>query len=300
MARRRRHKQESPISILLGAHWGISAGLMLGSLILFQGILPAALSRNPFASMMLSGIAPLGWLMTGLFGLTAAISFVRAIARRHSESHALPPENTVDKSNAWQPLPWAERSSALTGLDETAPSKPTTCSLALLRSIDWRRFEEVVAAYFRAKCLRTETQTHGADGGIDVRLYPNNGEKPLALVQCKAWKNKPVGIAPVRELLGVMTHEGVARGFFVTTGEFSSEALAFAESHRITLVPGNRFVEMVKLQPADVQAELLAIATEGDYLTPTCASCGIKMVNHGKFWGCSNFPRCKMKIQIAA
>ncbi len=45
---------------------------------------------------------------------------------------------------------------------------------------------------------------------------------------------------------------------------------------------------------------LLAFATEGDWTTPTCPSCGAKMVDRdskrGRFWGCSNFPNCKATL----
>jgi restriction system protein len=50
----------------------------------------------------------------------------------------------------------------------------------------------------------------------------------------------------------------------------------------------------------------LDVAHEGEYWRPTCASCGIKLVERTPakggigFWGCSNFPRCKTRMQIAA
>ena len=41
------------------------------------------------------------------------------------------------------------------------------------------------------------------------------------------------------------------------------------------------------------------LATQGDFLTPTCPSCAIKMISrkstaHGRpYWGCRNYPACK-------
>ncbi|MDP5239652.1 topoisomerase DNA-binding C4 zinc finger domain-containing protein [Uliginosibacterium sp. 31-16] len=44
----------------------------------------------------------------------------------------------------------------------------------------------------------------------------------------------------------------------------------------------------------------MELATEGDWTTPTCGHCGIKMVaregKSGSFWGCRNFPRCRQRI----
>ena len=53
------------------------------------------------------------------------------------------------------------------------------------------------------------------------------------------------------------------------------------------------------------QAGLLRLATAGDYTTPTCPSCAVKMTKRepkagGKtFWGCVNFPRCRSIINMA-
>ena len=55
---------------------------------------------------------------------------------------------------------------------------------------------------------------------------------------------------------------------------------------------------MATLAP-EKAAALLKFATQGDFLTPTCPSCSLKMIsrkstNAGrKFWGCRNYPRCK-------
>ncbi|HEX9171356.1 MAG TPA: topoisomerase DNA-binding C4 zinc finger domain-containing protein, partial [Telluria sp.] len=54
--------------------------------------------------------------------------------------------------------------------------------------------------------------------------------------------------------------------------------------------------------PADDQQALLRFAFEGDYTTPTCASCGVKMVardsKRGAFWGCQHYPRCKTTLPM--
>ena len=52
--------------------------------------------------------------------------------------------------------------------------------------------------------------------------------------------------------------------------------------------------------------QLLKLATQGDFLTPTCPSCGIKMVPRKstqvgrEFWGCTNYPRCKQTFFASA
>jgi restriction system protein len=176
--------------------------------------------------------------------------------------------------------------------------KPQSWSLDLLRTIEWKRFEEVVAAWYREKGYRCDTNPFGADGGIDATIYKD--DQLVAVVQCKAWNTRPVGVAPIREFYGVMMHQKVPKGYFMITGEFSDEAKKFAESIAITLVSGFALYQTIERLDADAQQRLLAVATEGDYTTPTCPSCGIKTVRREsgtkKFWGCINYPRCKTKI----
>ena len=97
-----------------------------------------------------------------------------------------------------------------------------------------------------------------------------------------------------------MTHEKVAEGIFCATGDFTEEAIRLAGENRIELVAGKRFLQMIDALSTDTQQGLLQFATQGDYQTPSCPSCGIKLVlrsgARGDFWGCSKYPRCQYKL----
>lgn len=102
-----------------------------------------------------------------------------------------------------------------------------------------------------------------------------------------------------------MTSERAAKGIFVTTSTYSDDAIAFAKGNRIVLMDGVAVLNAILKLPEEQQASLLQLATAGDYTTPTCASCGVKLIARkpklgGKpFWGCVNFPTCKMKLYVA-
>jgi restriction system protein len=188
--------------------------------------------------------------------------------------------------------------------------KPGQWSCELLRSLDWKRFEEVCAAYFVAKGHDARVTDLGADGGIDVLLYsPSIPEKVLGIVQCKAWSQKPIGVKEIRELLGVMTHIGCPLGVYVATTEFTQAAQDFAENKHIKLITADKFLDLILKLPADDQEQLLEVATEGDYTTPSCPSCGMKLISRtarkgmksgNKFWGCPNYPRCHYTMPARA
>lgn len=188
------------------------------------------------------------------------------------------------------------------GPSETAIERPSKWTLSLIRDLEWKRFEDVCQQFYELKGMRSETTPLGPDGGIDIRLYQEGSGKPISIVQCKSWSERYVGVSLIRELLGVMTHEKIAKAFFMTTSSFSDDAKSFASANRITLIDGSMFLMMIQRLPAVDREKLLAYATEGDYRTPTCSKCGVKMVtrsgSQGKpeFWGCPRYPTCRQVL----
>lgn len=171
--------------------------------------------------------------------------------------------------------------------------------------IEWRRFEAVCEALFAQAGFQAKTQSHGADGGVDIWLYSRHADGPATIVQCKHWK-KQVGVKEVREFLGVMTANGLKRGTFATSSTFTGDAHAFAKANGISTLDGAGLLQLIGRRDAQQQQDLLAVAYEGEYWRPTCASCGIKMVEReprkggSPFWGCANYPRCKSTLPRAA
>lgn len=148
----------------------------------------------------------------------------------------------------------------------------------------------------------------GADGGVDIRVYNAHGEhpdKPEAIVQCKAWNSYKVGVKLVRELFGIMAAEKVDIGILITSNDFTGDARAFAAGKNIRLVTGTDFVQEILKLSDEKQQRLLDIALEGDYRTPTCPRCDVKMTLRestqgrnagGRFWGCVRYPKCTQTL----
>jgi len=164
-------------------------------------------------------------------------------------------------------------------------------------SMSWQEFEILVGEYFRRQGFGvTDNGGGGPDGGVDVVLHGDGGSH---LVQCKHWRALRVGVQPVRELYGVMAAHGAAGGFVVTSGDFTEDAVRFADGLALTLVNGKTLLRGIRAQagsgPVSVPADLSA---------PDCPLCGASMVlrqarsgaNAGKqFWGCSRYAqdRCR-------
>jgi restriction system protein len=197
--------------------------------------------------------------------------------------------------------PWIN---SYTALWRTKPGI-TDWSLELLQSLEWKRYEMLCAEYFRILGKRVETIAKGADGGIDARIYAKNSDVLEYAIQCKSW-SRMIGVKEIRELFCVMAHESAGKGIFMSTSLFSNDAKEFAAEHKdkLFLIDAELFLSMLSNLPDAKRKVLLDFATEGDYLTPTCASCGIKMVRRpgkaGEFWGCMNYSRgCRSTFKIA-
>lgn len=273
---------------------------MAAQLILIGGLMASASWFFDFGALetFLRVLAPLGWLMLAA-GLVAAW-----LARREARAPASAPSTT----------PSTARSAAAPQQPATAPlavppaaTEPPTWSADLLMRIEWRRFEAVVEALFAQAGFQTRAQSHGADGGVDIWLHSRHQpDRAVSLVQCKHWHGRAVGVDKVRELRGVMAAHGVDRGQFVTTAHFTPDAQAFAATNGVRLLDGPGLLALIGQRSTEQQQALLAVALEGEYWRPTCASCGVKMVERsvrssGKpFWGCVNYPRCRTTLEKRA
>lgn len=163
-----------------------------------------------------------------------------------------------------------------------------------IRALGWRELEELVGEAYRRQGYTVADNTNaGPDEGIDLVLKKNGG---LVLVQCKQWRSTKVGVNIVRELLGVMTAKHATSGILITSGVFTQEAKNFAADKPIDLVDGHQLLQLI----GQVQRE--RIVSSESTSANLCPKCGGELVlktaqkgsNPGqKFWGCSNFPRCR-------
>lgn len=246
---------------------------------------------NSIVQSMLKGFAYFGQFVLPIIFLAgaAASAFAQAKRRRAAPGKEEPIEHTYQGENV--PSIWVNTS---------------RWNAELLSSLEWKRFEMVCAGLFERLGFVTKTTIMGADGGVDIHLYRPPAEQPVAIVQCKAWTgNSKVGVRFIRELHGVMASMKVAEGIFATTTTFSEEAKNYAKANGIDLMDGAAVLASILTLTDEQQAGLLRLATAGDYTTPTCPSCAVKMTKRepkagGKtFWGCVNFPRCRSIINMA-
>lgn len=176
----------------------------------------------------------------------------------------------------------------------------------LLEIMEWKRFELLVQRYFTASGLKAKTHLVGADGGFDLYLYRGRSTRPLSYVQCRSWGQRTVDGRHVRELFAQMAENRVPEGMIVTTGTFTPDAGVFARQNRIALVGRGELIARFNRLPQMVRARILTDVTAGDFTTPSCPRCNVKLVVREKsgvgseVWGCRRFPQCRytMKLRV--
>ncbi len=284
MARKR--KKQSPVAFFIEGSWIVSALAALLLLLVFFIIVPSL--NNP--------------ILLSINGAIKTFAFVIIIALIAIAFFKLYQQLRVLYLAKKYPLNQETESPFVRTTMSEFVERPSSWTLNVIQEIEWKRFEDLSMGYYLEKGILAKATSLGADGGIDIKLYQNGPDHATSLVQCKSWNSKLVGVKAIREFLGVLTHEKVAKGFFMTSGDFTVEAKNTAKANKINLINGEMFLSMILRLPEVSQQKLLALAIAGDYKTPTCSQCGIKMVKRdskrGQFWGCTNYPKCRQRLAI--
>ncbi|HVS51140.1 MAG TPA: restriction endonuclease [Opitutaceae bacterium] len=166
-------------------------------------------------------------------------------------------------------------------------------STEFVNKLEWKRFEELVAAYYgKTGVVAVRTKT-GPASPVHIRISWKGEPRPFACVQCISHASGLIDAKPLQELFAVLTAEDIRRGYVVTTGKFNVPARDFAEEKHLTLLPGDIFLEKLNALPDPARNELMQEISAGDYATPSCPKCEEKMVrspDDSSVWHCAAHP----------
>lgn len=286
----RRRTEPSLTDVLLDAPWWVSVTLAACGYIFFYAVPPAAFASNPFLIGIAMMSRSLAWVPAAMLRFVALLAYLRQ-RRAKAAGAQREPSPRVPRSHA----------EGLTSAQRTPPVEIKAWSLDALKLLEWKRFELLCAGYYEAMGFTVKAVSHGMDGGIDATLYKAGLETPVAVVQCKAWNNA-VKQGPVRELAGVMLERGVKRGIFWSLSGYVGQPVRLSPAQAcIQLLDGPAILARILALDPHKQAALLARTFQGDYRTPTCVRCGVKMVPRERrtakpIWGCKNYPPCTLTL----
>lgn len=261
-------RRESLFYVLLVLPWWASVIVAATVFALLKFAAPLYFASSPYTAAIGTVAKNNAALLAGFFLLIGSLSFIRAIFIKR-------------KFNS-------------------------LASIEQVRQLSWRQFESIVGEAFRRRGYTVvENAVDGPDGGIDLVLRKDGAKY---YVQCKQWKQAKVGVKPIRELYGVIAAGDATGGFFVASGEYTSDAQDFARKSGIELIDGPTLAEMIaqarEPEPfMDATNRKRAEPVMNDSIVSlACPTCGAAMVRRtakrgthsgSEFWGCSLYPRCR-------
>ena len=136
-------------------------------------------------------------------------------------------------------------------------------SLDVFAAIDAQRFAAVCETWFSWAGFDTRSEAHRTDEGVDIWLHAARLPGPVAIVRCKHWRNKPVGLQDMKEFLGLVANFQSAHGTYTTTSTYTPEALQFAKENGIDAVDGRGLLRRIQTRTRQRQQALLAVAYSG-------------------------------------
>ena len=153
-----------------------------------------------------------------------------------------------------------------------------------LRGMKPDEFEEYITNLFNRLGYKAEKVGGSYDGGIDVII--KKGEE-IGYIQCKKFITREVPVGAVRDFYGAFIGKlATSNGYFISTNKFTLEAIKFAEDKPIELVDHFKLIKYIKM-------------ADKNNICPQCGSLLVeKNGKFGKFYGCSNYPKCDFTKNI--
>jgi hypothetical protein len=112
----------------------------------------------------------------------------------------------------------------------------------LLDITPWQ-FEDAIALMYKELGYTVKQTPYAGDKGIDIFISKSTLKYA---VQCKQYSpGNKVSRPEMQRLLGAMLDAKTTRGIFVTTGEFANTCLEYEKNHSITLVDGQRLIDLL-------------------------------------------------------
>ncbi len=119
-----------------------------------------------------------------------------------------------------------------------------------LASMDWEDFEhlcrELFEKVFASEGATVSVTQASRDQGVDaIILDPDPIRGGKIVIQAKRYVNT-VDVSAVRDLWGVVSHEGAMKGLLVTTSQFGPDSYAFAQGKPLTLINGSELLHLLE------------------------------------------------------
>lgn len=180
---------------------------------------------------------------------------VRASNEATSSNEPMPPQSVSEAATGALQVESSETpEDAMAGAHRVINAALRDDLLALLQSMDPIRFERLILdllsamGYGGGSLANARTTKTTGDGGIDGVIDEDALGLDAVYIQAKRYDPAyKVGRPDLQRFVGSLTGEGANKGVFVTTSDFSRDAVSYVErvQHRIKLINGQRLAALM-------------------------------------------------------
>ncbi len=233
---------------------------------------PASGSRSKTALPITAAVLGVTWLCTWWFDINhtvaLAVSLVTLVVGLMA--HGIASALTARQQEQKHPAPGSRNSGsrpdarrldgALDMPQFSAQLNGRRWTLDVFQAIDAQRFAAVCETWFAWAGFETRSEAHRTNEGVDIWLHAAKMPGPVAIVRCRHWMNKPVGLQEMKEFMGLMANFKSVHGTYTTTSTYTPEALQFAKENGIDAVDGRGLLRRIQTRTRQRQQALLAVA----------------------------------------
>ena len=125
--------------------------------------------------------------------------------------------------------------------------------MAHVRQLSWEGYWSLIADIFRRRG-HDVFAGEGPDGDVIDMELSSEGDRRL-IVNCQLRGMRYISTEPLAEMVVVAERNGAAGALVITDGDFSPDALSYADEHSLILVDGDILLELVLELTLGDQAE---------------------------------------------
>lgn len=228
------------------------------------------LGRTNSAFVMMVTVGGLGvwWLLDALTlpGMVQQINAQNARVTETEEDTRAPASRSAYAETAHREL--------------SKPNRMSTLSLGDMLAMTPTEFEELTGRALEAMGYR-ELKVSGGAGDLAADLFGKDPQGRSVIVQCKRYALENwVGSPAVQQFIGMKSiHHKADRGIYVTTSEYSQQAVDLANQHGIVLIDGDDLVKITSLLLAKDASFSVPHTDSNKY----CPKCGARSDTAAKF-----------------
>lgn len=116
-------------------------------------------------------------------------------------------------------------------------------NLNKLKTMDPFKFEKFVCNLFRQLGHEAYVTKGSGDGGKDIMIY-NGGS--LSVAECKRYVSTKVTRPEIQKFHSAIIDCNAEKGYFITTGEFTKQAVSYVHDKPIELINGEELVLFIE------------------------------------------------------